>query len=657
MKKIINLSLITTILCQSSAMATTGLAMSASGPLANALSNYTPAKTITSTNAKGDVVKTSFYSGGYYFRFASESYNPPLWYISPPSIEAGCNGFNMKGMFVSILGLDQFGAMLQNAGAALAWGVAIGLIYSLPGVASAFKMINQWAQDIQKLLSMACSSGMAIGQAIGSKVGEKAGPMVNDIKSQTIDKLPSPSVPTFLQDGKKAMGDAFGNLDLGLSASWDSGITFSGKDQISETQRSDIVAKLGNIFIDKSVGSTIYNDYLKRSVKGSKTINSFIKSPINKPISLINMTLTYNSSKASSTLDTSGTKSVFNESVVNMQDNLLSVNDKDTFGMRMLSYIIYYNMTGDLGYSYENLDKFVNSTGFTFSCSNASTGTKDSNCPPTQESDKKLLKNLTEVDALTYTKQTLVGNIKPASGQSLLNFIRKGDWSSVSTEKSLLAPSFAIIVTKENSGVDNYLIVPTDSFSGEKAFGNDDFFGMDAIAQCSLYNSLKNKIPEYYFSDLKYLPNNADSKIALNCDKIPNKVMFSGIDLYTDILYKATDSEKVYGIELLKTYNIYKASEGLLNELSNNLSMSKIGTSKKTNENKTGTVQNEPAIQVVENKSENSIQDQLLLFSKTVDDARTILKDNFKETNHNEIEAYFRYLKDEIAKRSLEKQR
>lgn len=133
-----------------------------------ALSNYTPPQSATITDSEGNTVKSMFYTGSFYYRFADSAAPQLLWTFSPPEVEVGCNGFNLKGMFMSLLGIDQFGSMLQNAGTSLAWGVAIGLIYSLPGVASVFKFINQWAKDIQKLLGSACQSGIAIGQAIAA---------------------------------------------------------------------------------------------------------------------------------------------------------------------------------------------------------------------------------------------------------------------------------------------------------------------------------------------------------------------------------------------------------------------------------------------------------------------------------------------------------
>lgn len=123
-KKIINLSLIAILSLQT---------VQAGSILDNALSNYTPANSITIKDNQGNDVKSMYYSGGYYFRFMGGTNPQPVWSFSPPEIQAGCNGLNMKGMFVSLLGLDQFGSMLQNAGASLAWGIAIGLVYSLQG--------------------------------------------------------------------------------------------------------------------------------------------------------------------------------------------------------------------------------------------------------------------------------------------------------------------------------------------------------------------------------------------------------------------------------------------------------------------------------------------------------------------------------------------
>jgi len=133
----------------------------------NVLLNVTP-------GGSYDVNGKSFYTTpSVYFRFGPSQMNfEPIWHVSPPSIGASCSGFNLQGLFVSILGWDRISKMLKSAGASFAWGIVVGLIYSLPGIFSAFKMINAWAKKIMQLLQNACK----IGQNFGNKLAN-GGPL------------------------------------------------------------------------------------------------------------------------------------------------------------------------------------------------------------------------------------------------------------------------------------------------------------------------------------------------------------------------------------------------------------------------------------------------------------------------------------------------
>jgi len=73
-----------------------------------------------------------------------------------------------------MLNLDTLQSMLEQAGASFAWGIMIGLIYSLPGVADAFAKLNQWARFGQNLFSNACNVGISIGKTMGSSLFSSA---------------------------------------------------------------------------------------------------------------------------------------------------------------------------------------------------------------------------------------------------------------------------------------------------------------------------------------------------------------------------------------------------------------------------------------------------------------------------------------------------
>jgi len=113
------------------------------------------------TEADGTV---NYYTGSASIRFDTVKNPGPLFAFTPPSIEAGCSGIDIKGMFMSIIGGDELADLFADAGASVAWGIALGIIYSLPGVANAFKFINGWAKKLQQLLAQACQAGIEIGQ-------------------------------------------------------------------------------------------------------------------------------------------------------------------------------------------------------------------------------------------------------------------------------------------------------------------------------------------------------------------------------------------------------------------------------------------------------------------------------------------------------------
>lgn len=114
--------------------------------------------------------------GGIKIKFKSDSQSFPPWIKgSVPGIKAGCNGISIDGGFVSLLGLDDIETQLKDAGAAFAWGILIGLAYSLPGVSDVFAKIQKWARQIQQLLQNACSIGQDFSKNSKAAEGLKTG--------------------------------------------------------------------------------------------------------------------------------------------------------------------------------------------------------------------------------------------------------------------------------------------------------------------------------------------------------------------------------------------------------------------------------------------------------------------------------------------------
>lgn len=112
-----------------------------------------------------------FYSGSYNFTFSGKNNYAPWFNASAPSFNRGCGGMSIKGMFMSMLNLNEIKEQLSNAGAALAWGVLLSLRFSIPGIATVFQDIQKWARAIQKLLANMCSIGQREGTAFWKATG------------------------------------------------------------------------------------------------------------------------------------------------------------------------------------------------------------------------------------------------------------------------------------------------------------------------------------------------------------------------------------------------------------------------------------------------------------------------------------------------------
>jgi len=192
----------------------------------------------------------NYYTGSVYVRFKTSN-PPPIIKVSAPEVQASCSGINIKGMFVSILNLDQLGNMLQNAGASLAWGVAVGLIYSLPGIANAFKMINDWAKKIQQILGEACQSGIILGEHLLSSTGYNKNSLQTKIDSK-IDNAAS-----VMQERMSGIAKALGLNNIKFDQNGI--IDLAGDEQLSQKDKIDawegliINGLLSNISLEASL--------------------------------------------------------------------------------------------------------------------------------------------------------------------------------------------------------------------------------------------------------------------------------------------------------------------------------------------------------------------------------------------------------------------
>jgi len=205
-----------------------------------------------------------------YYRFGPSAMNyEPLYYISPPDISVSCSGFNMKGLFVSILGWDRISKMLKSSGASFAWGIVVGLVYSLPGIFSSFKMLNTWAKKIQQLLQNSCKMGTAAGKSLSKSLGVEeyiTGPITKGL--QHLDNL-TPQAATEAVDSmeegaaKTIVGGIMNTLNSGgdnLFGQSDSD-TDPSKEEVANVQRlimeSAYIYSPGSSFVRNIINTSL----------------------------------------------------------------------------------------------------------------------------------------------------------------------------------------------------------------------------------------------------------------------------------------------------------------------------------------------------------------------------------------------------------------
>lgn len=118
---------------------------------------------------------TEYHSGGRIsFRFPqANSY--PLWFdAGAPSLTAGCDGFDLDGGFVSLLGWDRIQDQLGEAGTSALYGVILILVSSTPILGDVIDKIQKWSRMIQQILQNSCEIVKNVGRgAIGGALTDQ----------------------------------------------------------------------------------------------------------------------------------------------------------------------------------------------------------------------------------------------------------------------------------------------------------------------------------------------------------------------------------------------------------------------------------------------------------------------------------------------------
>lgn len=505
--------------------------------LDHAMLNITKPGIMVEKDANGKTIATNIYSGGVSFSFNMDA-PPPIFSASPPSIEAGCNGINLKGMFISLLGLDQLGSMLQNAGASLAWGVAIGLIYSLPGVASAFKMINQWAKDLQKLLGNACQSGIAIGQYLAKSAG---------IDKEKIDKKINAMIPDVVkckQEGENCVVHALG-LDKYFSK--DGVFNYGGNyDELDTKDKKDAIASLlrGIFESDPSIGGKLLYSIFKKG-KGPKIISAlngeYKTAGTNR--SLYTSVFTLQLGDGSTTKNIGG-KPVVSIGINKVASSFLSTSEQTRGKLALFSYILMYNYVGDVILS--NTNKFVDNA--------LSKYMEKPNDDALGSAALKILENIKTITPTPNLSGPGAARAATESGRALANFIIYGG----AKRKTLSSPVFTIVqVEEEKSTKKSFTILASDENIVD-TIDVSSYKGLKKSSFCTvmskLYDNASTRYPE-----------------CKNIENIP--IAIEDIDWFVKVIQNSPNSARYRLADILIQYNAQMAGLATINAMFQNLDL------------------------------------------------------------------------------------
>ena len=531
MKKILNISILLVFI-------TNNILMASPSILADAMWNITKPGTFKSYDSNGNLQEMDFYSGGVSFHFANNT-PPAIFTLSPPSIEAGCNGINIKGMFMSLLGLNQLGKMLQNAGASLAWGVAVGLIYSLPGVASAFKMINQWAKDLQKLLGNACQSGIAIGQQLAKSAG---------LDKEKMEKKIMNAMPDWAscgQERENCVVHALG-LDKYFNSDGVFNFNFVGSDELSPEDKADAVMKLlhGVFDSDIAVGSSFMTHLVKSDTSGHMfeflapnigTVNA------NQAFNFGYFSLTL-SKGSGGTSDASG-NSVKLVGIDDLANQLPAISDRRKIKISIWSYILIYNFIGDL--------VIKNTNNKIQEALNLAKGVIKDN----QTDKEKGLKAKENIDSM---ENSLVmagpgANIDPiTAGRTLANFIFYGKTNSPVSKLGM--PGFVLVSSKEEKTAKRaFRIIERDPGEWSRVESVPNYRGVEFSSNCAVRKAI--------WGDKR--------GIQSSCSEVPDTfpVLIENIDYFVKVIQNSPDLKQEELTQALVKYNEYKVANGLLDKI------------------------------------------------------------------------------------------
>ena len=466
---------------------------SSGGIMSHATINKTPASSIDIKDENGNVISSAYYSGGGSITFDFLAPPPPFLTLTTPGIEAGCNGLDFKGFFYNLLGIDQMGETISNAGSSLAYGVAVGLIYSLPGVAKAFSFIRKWANKIQQLLANACSAGIALGKQLGDWAGSDLKELETTM-NDAIDKVDGAMVK-YWQKGQSAINEA-----LGIS---DSSTTTIPEMTMTEKSASIIAFFQSALQSDSSILGILLTDLATRSkVSGALFEDMFVKENLEDAITVSTVYILAGDAEEGGKGDKDYGMGI--DKIAHMASSDGSLTGKDMTRLALFSYVLLYNYIGDIGISAPDAEKYNN----LFSIANTATPVSGSSA--TSQAKAKTASEFKEAKKDSFVTTSIMGpgagiRSSDTAGRNLAEFIWIGTKASdasanrlpsaatthrIALNGGLIAPMATIYtLTLENSAVKAYIPVLSNLSSGtDKKFFTDpsqkDFTGVLDQSTC-----------------------------------------------------------------------------------------------------------------------------------------------------------------------------
>lgn len=220
--------------------------------------NFTPPMAAKDPNSG-----VTYYSGGSYnIKFKAATEFTPMFGAQGPDIKLGCGGVSFNLGFGSLIDFEQLSQQLSQAGQSFAWGLLIGLVYSLPALKQIFDTINEWSAKIQDMLANACNAGKAISS--DTKVAKEINKNIEDFATIIDSGLKNSYISKQLNKGDQAL----------------TSLISGGKSTKEDNKK--LVRDVLDTFIKKSAGGVV-SSYLTNLISSGQETGISFKYPMQKP--------------------------------------------------------------------------------------------------------------------------------------------------------------------------------------------------------------------------------------------------------------------------------------------------------------------------------------------------------------------------------------